>query len=209
VRAAANNPIIVSMTLLAGCASLLVGNAYQAQMPGFAHDLGHGDPGVSYSMLLAADAAGALSAAFVLESRGLLHARPRTACLLAMLWCWALGGFALTTIYPFALAALFAAGFLELSFNTMAQTLVQLNAPAEIRGRIIGLFSMFSLGSRAFSGISVGLLGSVIGTHRSLAVSAAVLFAMMMLVLTLTPRDRSRLEAARQGAAAPHDPPPR
>jgi len=30
-------------------------------MPEFASDLGHGDPDLSYSMLLAADAAGALS----------------------------------------------------------------------------------------------------------------------------------------------------
>ena len=38
--------VIVSMILLAGGTSLFVGNAYQAQMPGFAQDLGHGDAGV-------------------------------------------------------------------------------------------------------------------------------------------------------------------
>ena len=57
--------------------------------------------------------------------------------------------------YPLALVLLFAAGFLELSFNTMAQTLVQLHAPPAIRGRVIGLFSMTSLGFRTFSGVSV------------------------------------------------------
>ena len=59
--------VIVSMTLLAGAASFFVGNAYSAQMPGFANDLGHGDPGLSYSLLLAADAAGGLLAGMVLE----------------------------------------------------------------------------------------------------------------------------------------------
>jgi transmembrane secretion effector len=177
LRAVVDNSTIVSMTLLAGGASLFIGNAYQAQMPGFAQDLGHGDPGMSYSMLLAADAAGALSAGFVLEGRGLLSPSPRTAVLLAMLWCCALGSFALTAIYPLALALLFAAGFLELSFNTMAQTLVQLNAPVSIRGRVIGLFSTASLGFRTFSGVSVGLVGSLIGIHRSLAMSAAALLA--------------------------------
>lgn len=58
--------VIVSMTLLAGGASFFVGNAYSSQMPSFATDLGHGDPGVSYSMLLAADAAGGLLAGLVL-----------------------------------------------------------------------------------------------------------------------------------------------
>ena len=38
-------PVVAAMILLAGAASFFVGNSYQAQMPGFAHDLGHGDPG--------------------------------------------------------------------------------------------------------------------------------------------------------------------
>jgi MFS family permease len=164
--------VIVSMTLLAGAASFFVGNAYSSQMPGLASDLGHGDPGVSYSMLLAADAAGGLLAGIVLEGRGLLPPRPRTAILLAMLWCAALATFSLANSYWLALGFLFAAGFLELSFNAMAQSLVQLDAPLDMRGRVIGLFNMSSLGLRAFSGISVGLLGSLIGVHWSLALSA-------------------------------------
>ena len=59
-------------------------------------------------------------------------------------------------IYPLAIVLLFAAGFFELSFNTMAQALVQINAPADIRGRVVGLFNMAGLGMRAFSGITVG-----------------------------------------------------
>ncbi len=169
--------VIVSMTLLAGGASFLVGNAYSSQMPGFAHDLGHGDPGLSYSMLLAADAAGGLLAGVVLEGRGLLPPNARTAIVLAMLWCAVLAGFSLATSYPLALALLFSAGFFELSFNAMAQALVQLNAPLDKRGRVIGLFNMSSLGLRAFSGVSVGLLGSVIGVHWSLALSALAVLA--------------------------------
>src|ERR1041385_1002831 len=38
-RAVASNPVIASMTILVGGASLIVGNAYQAQMPEFANDL--------------------------------------------------------------------------------------------------------------------------------------------------------------------------
>ncbi len=163
---------IVSMVLLAGASSFFVGNAYSSQMPGFAADLHHGDPGLSYSMLLAADAAGGLLAGLVLEGGGWLAPRPRTAIVLAVLWCAALMVFALAGTYWLALAFLFAAGFLELSFNAMAQSLVQLNAPLDKRGRIIGLFNMASLGLRAFSGVSVGLIGNFIGVHWSLALSA-------------------------------------
>ena len=157
IRDIATQRVLTSMTLLAGLTSFMIGNAYHAQMPGFAGDLGHGDPGVSYSVLLAADAAGALLAGIALEAWGRLKPNPRTAIVLAILWSLSLLAFASVGIYTLAIALLFAAGFFELSFNTMAQALVQINAPAEIRGRVVGLFNMAGLGMRAFSGITVGL----------------------------------------------------
>ena len=178
-RAIGDNPTVLCMTLLAGGAAFFIGNAYQAQMPGFAQDLGHGNPGIPYSMLLAADAAGALVAGFVLESRGLLRPTPATALILAMAWCCALGSFGFAASYPLALGLLFIAGFVELSFNSMAQALVQLQAPPAIRGRVIGVFSMAANGMRTFSGLTVGMLGGLIGIHGSLSLSAAVLFAVL------------------------------
>ena len=70
VREVRGIPVLVAMILLAGGASFFVGNSYQAQMPAFAADLGHGNPGTAYSVLLAADAAGALIAGVLLETRG-------------------------------------------------------------------------------------------------------------------------------------------
>ncbi|HEY6862272.1 MAG TPA: MFS transporter [Burkholderiales bacterium] len=189
-RAIAGNRAIVSMVMLAGLTSLFVGNGYQPQMPEFAEDLGHGDPDLSYSMLLAADAAGALTAGLVLESRGLLQARPRTAIVLAVLWCLGITAFAVSTSYALALAILFVVGFLELSFNAMAQTLVQIHAPAAIRGRVIGLYILFSLGMRAFSGITIGVAGNAIGIHRSLAFSAMALLAVILGIAAFALRTR-------------------
>jgi MFS family permease len=183
LRTMAQHPVLLSMSLFAGCASMLVGQAYQAQMPGFAVDLGHGNPGSAYSALLAADAAGALVGAVVLESRGLLRPSARTALLLGMLWCVALGSFALTRHYGVALVLLFAAGFLELSWSAMAQALVQLNAPEALRGHVIGAYAMASLGLRLFSGLTIGVLGGLVGVHASLAISAAVLFAAIAALL--------------------------
>ncbi|MDF0494933.1 MFS transporter [Bradyrhizobium yuanmingense] len=182
IRAIGTQPVLSAMTWLAGLTSFMIGNAYHAQMPGYAGDLGHGDPGVSYSVLLAADAAGALLAGIALESWGRLKGTPRTAITLAMLWSVALLGFALVPVYPVAIALLFFAGFFELSFNTMAQALVQLNAPHDIRGRVVGLYNMAGLGMRAFSGITVGVAGAAIGIHWSLGLSAAVLLALLCLL---------------------------
>jgi MFS family permease len=185
-REIAGNRVVVSMILLAGAASLIVGNAYQAQMPEFAHHLGHGDNGVTYSMLFGADAAGALVAGLLLEGRNWLQAKPRSACLLAFFWCLAIGSFALSTSYPLSLALLFVAGFMELAFFAMAQTLVQVNAPPQSRGRVVGLFAMSALGLRAFSGVTVGLGGALIGVHWSLALSALVLLAVTLTLLAFT-----------------------
>jgi MFS family permease len=176
MRVMAKSPVLASMTVLIGASAFFIGNAYQAQMPGFALDLGHGRGDFTYSAILAADAAGGLAAGMILESRGLLPPKVRTAFILAMIWCCALIGFAQSDSYALAITLLFVAGFVELSFNSMAQALVQLNAPGEIRGRVIGVFSMFAMGLRTFSGVSVGLLGSIIGIHNSLSYSAAALF---------------------------------
>ncbi len=195
VRQVIGHRTLLSMIVLAGAASLFVGNAYQAQMPGFADALGQVDADFYYSMLLGADAAGALTAGLVLESRGLLQPKSRTAFVLAIVWCCALAGFALSPFYVLALALLFVAGFAELSFNSMAQTLVQLNAPSEIRGRVIGLFTMSALGLRTFSGVSVGLLGSLVGIHAALAASATALALLSLSLLVYGTRSALRARA--------------
>jgi len=170
------------MTVLVGASAFFIGNAYQAQMPGFAFDLGLGRPDFTYGVLLGADAAGGLAGGLILESRGLLPPKVRTAYVLAMIWCCALAGFARSSTYAVAISLLFVAGFVELAFNSMAQSLVQLNAPAEIRGRVIGVFAMSANGMRTFSGLSVGLLGASIGIHNSLSYSAAALLLLYIAI---------------------------
>jgi len=187
-REMAGNRIIVSMTLVAGASSFVIGNAYQAQMPEFAADLGHGDADFYYSMLLAANASGALTAGIVLESRGALQANPKMAFVLIMLWCFCIGGFAVSNLYPLSLVLLFAAGFLNLAFGSMTQTLVQIHAPVHIRGRVLGLFGTSLNGMRAFSGVTVGMGGSLIGVHWSLALSAVVLFVITLGLLAYETR---------------------
>ena len=177
-------PVLASMVLLAGAVSFMVGNAHSAQMPEFARDLGAGDTGLFYSILLAANAAGALIGGLVLEGRGLLPPRPMTAFVLAILWCFAIIAFAVTTVYPVAVVLMLVAGFLNLSHNSMAQTLVQLNAPNDVRGRVIGLYSMSSSGLKCFSGVTVGIVGGVIGIHWSLGLSAAILIVVIGILIS-------------------------
>lgn len=188
LRLARGNRTLFSMIALAGISSFFVGNAFQAQMPEFAHDLGTDKADHSYSMLLAANAAGAFIGGLILESRSLLQPNPRSALVLTILWCFAIAGFALTGNYALALTLMFVAGFLNLAFNAMAQTLVQIHAPASLRGRMIGLYNMSNNGLRAFSGVTVGILGSVLGIHTSLALSALLLLLCVSVLLAFALR---------------------
>lgn len=176
---------VALMVALAGVTSLLVGNAFQAQMPEFAHHFGVDNEGAKYSALLAANAAGAITGALLLESTGTLQPKVRTAIVCAALWSATIGLFPLASSYGVALAILFVAGALNIAFAAMAQTLVQLLAPPALRGRVIGLFSMAHLGLRVGSGMSVGLLGSLIGIYWSLGLSSAVLLLVVLGLLIL------------------------
>jgi hypothetical protein len=91
---------------------------------------------------------------------------------------------------------MFTAGFVELGYNSMNQTLVQIHAPGEIRGRVLGLFSMAQVGLRAFAGISIGVIGSGIGVHHSLLLAVGVL-----LVITIALFVKLRPAAVHVGTA--------
>ncbi|MGH6771169.1 MAG: MFS transporter [Xanthobacteraceae bacterium] len=190
-REIAGNRVVVSMTLLAGASSFVVGNAYQAQMPEFAADLGHDHADVHYTMLFAANAAGALVAGLFFETFNLLQARPKVAGVLVVIWCLCVGGFAVSDNFALSFGLLFAAGFLNLAFGAMTQTLVQIHAPQHLRGRVIGLYNMCYHGMRAFSGVTVGMGGALIGVHWSLGVSAAVLLVIALVLLAYELRTRA------------------
>jgi len=174
---------LVTMIVLGGATSFFVGNAFQAQMPEYAHALGADEKGAWYSVLLAANAAGAIVATIALETLGLLRPTARAAILCAMAWAVTMGLFPVATSYPVAVTLLVLAGVFNLAFTSMAQTLVQVLAPAPIRGRVIGLFNTAILGLRAGSGVTVGVLGALTNVHLSLELSAAALVAVTLALL--------------------------
>ena len=192
LQAVSHNRPVIAMIALGGVTSFMVGSGIQAQMPGFAHDLGTDEAGLAYSMLLAANAAGAVVGGVLLESVGLLQSRARSAIWLAILWSATIGAFAFAPTYAVAVGLLFLMGLFNLAYSTMAQTIVQLEAPADLRGRVVGLFNMAQQGLRVGSGFTVGVLGGLIGIHWSLGISAGILLLLSFRILTyLGPRRRA------------------
>jgi hypothetical protein len=181
-----SDPRITTMIVLAGASSFFVGNAFQAQMPEYAHLLGADDSGTRYSVLLAANAAGAIIGALLLEGSNVLRPSARTAIVCAGLWAVAMGLFPMTENYAVAVALLVAAGAFSIAFTSMAQTLVQMLAPTRIRGTVVGLFNTAMLGLRAGSGLTVGVLGTFIGVRLSLELSSLMV---VIVAIALFARD--------------------
>src|SRR5262245_21640612 len=176
---------ITVMILLGGITSFFVGNAFQAQMPEYAHHLGTDEAGGWYSVLLAANAGGAVVGTVLLESTNLLRPSARAAIACAFVWALAIGLFPFAPSYGSALALLVLAGIFNIAFSSMAQTLVQTLAPPRIRGRVVGLFNTAALGLRAGSGLTVGIVGAFITVQWSLMLSAAVVVVSAAVLLTL------------------------
>jgi hypothetical protein len=186
IREVASNRPIVTMIILGGSASLFVGNSFHTQMPEFTHDLGAAEADFAYGGLLTASAAGAVFGGFLLEGKGWLRANVRTAIACATVWCALIAAFAFSQNYFLSVALLFCAGILNLAFYSAAQAIVQLLAPSHLRGRLIGLFSMSAFGFRAFSGVTVGVVGGLIGIHWSLALSAMALMTVTLGLFAFT-----------------------
>jgi MFS family permease len=180
-----DSPVIIAMVALGGVSALLVGAALGPQMPEFAHDLGVDEAGWMYGLFLTANAGGAVIGGLLLEGSGLLKPDARTAIGATVIWGIALLAFAASSSYPISLVLLFIAGVAMLAAQSIAQTLVQLLAPVEKRGRVIGLYSMASNGLKIGSGVSVGILGAFISIRWSLGVSGLILCAAALGLLLL------------------------
>jgi MFS family permease len=184
-------PRIIQMIILAGATSFFVGTAFQAQMPEFAHDHGVEEADSRYTVLFAANAVGAVIGALLLESIPVLQGGSRAAIACATVWGAVMAVFPLTHVYAARVALLVLAGILNIAFTSMAQAIVQILAPPGLRGRVVGLFNTSMLGLRAGSGLTVGVLGAVIGIEWSLSLSAvAVVVVGLGLLAADAQRDR-------------------
>ena len=175
LRDVGSDSVLVSMVILAGLGAFFVGASLQSAMPIFAQDLGAGSAGTAYGVLLFATGAGGVIGGIVLEATGWIRPTVRSAVLSTAVYGLASLAFAVSTDYLLAVMLLFIGGVANLAAMSVGQTVVQLRADPEDRGRVIGVYGMFANGLRAGSGFTVGLLGAAVGIHWSLGLSAAAL----------------------------------
>jgi hypothetical protein len=175
VREVAGNQVLMAMIVLGGMGSFFIGAALQSVMPIFAGDLGAGSSGLTYGVLLFAAGAGGVIGGLLLEVTRFVPQTVGSAIVSTLVYGGAMVVFALTSSYPLAVIMLVIGGVANLAAMSISQTVVQLLAPPDRRGQVIGVYSMSASGLRIGSGFTVGLMAGVTGVHISLGMSAGAL----------------------------------
>ncbi len=172
----AHDRVLFGMIMLAGLGALAIGGSLQVSMPDFATgNLAIGSQGLGYGTLLFAGGVGGVLGGFLLEATGRIRPTVRAVVVFSILFGVTTVVVATTRSYAAALVALAIGGFANLASNTVSQAIVQLRAPVEERGRVVGVYSMFGSGLRTGNGLTLALLGALWGIPAAVAIGGAFL----------------------------------
>lgn len=175
LRSVRSDRVLVGMLAMMGLIALCVGVSLSAAIPSFALRLGVGSGGVGYGALLFANGVGGVVGGFLLEATGIIRPSTRAAVISTIVYGLTTAVVALSASYGLAVAALVIGGVASLASQSIAQAVVQLRAPIEQRGRIVGVFNMFGQGFRTGNGVMLALVGSALGLGNAVALGALAL----------------------------------
>jgi MFS family permease len=165
--------IRASLLLIAFCSAF--GAAYLSLLPAFARDVLHqGSEGLG--MLYSAVGAGALLGAYVLArvpDRHLLA----TPVVAALGFGVALILFSQSRWFGVSLALLFPAAFCLMLLGGSTNTIIQLVARDDMRGRVVALYAMAFMGTMPFGSLTLGWLAEHVGSHWAVSAGGAVCIA--------------------------------
>lgn len=169
---AGKTPHVRALLALVGTSSFFA-LPYATLLPVFARDVLGGDARL-LGFLQASAGVGALAAGVSLMVRKGLRGLGRRAGVGATLLATGLAALALSRSAPLSCAALLLVGFGYLSQTASSMTLLQGLAPEDMRGRVMGLFSMLFVGVTPFGALAGGFAASRFGAPRVVLAGAAV-----------------------------------
>lgn len=181
-RDVSRDRVLAVMIILAGLGSFFIGTAMQTSMPSIADTTAGLSSGTAYSVLLFANGLGGVLGGLLLEGTGWIKLSVRAA-----LWSTAVYGattifFAVSHDYLVAAPLLVIGGVANLAALSITQTVVQLRAPAEKKGQVVGVYNVGANGMRIGSGLTVGIFGAAVGLRPALGWSSAALCACVALL---------------------------
>src|SRR6266545_2693277 len=162
---------------------------YQTLLPVLSSEVLGGDARL-YGTLLACAGAGALAGAIGLLLRKGLAGLGRRVALGTSLLGAGIVGLALSRTVALSALALAVVGFGFITQMAGTMTLLQGLAPADMRGRVMGLFSMLFVGVSPFGALAAGFAASHLGAQRTLACGGVVVLAASLAFHVALPRLR-------------------
>jgi MFS family permease len=185
------NEAVRAIMLLVGI-STLFGFSYSVLMPAFAVDVLHvGETGLG--LLNAAIGVGALIAALTVAS--LSHSRYKVWQLGvgSVLFPLALIGFACSRSMSLAMIFLALVGFAFISQAATSNTLIQTVVPDELRGRVMGVYSLLFFGTAPFGSLLAGAVAQASSPTIAVVAGALISLAFAAFIFLTVPSLR-RLE---------------
>jgi MFS family permease len=163
------------------------GWSYAVLMPAFARDvLGRGANG--YGVLMSASGLGALVGALMIATYGHLFTPRRLALGGVWLFSAALLAFSFSRNFAAALVLLFIGGFGMLLFFATSNTVLQTIVPDEMRGRVMGVWSLVFGAMIPLGSLEAGTVAHWAGTPFALAFGAVICAASAAVTLFVIQR---------------------
>jgi MFS family permease len=172
---------LVRLLIISLAVAALFGFSLVTLVPAWAVNVLGGDERTN-GLLLSARGVGALIAALTLASLGERGRRGKIWTLGSFALPLGMFAFALTKWQPLSLAlmALIGWGLLSMAINLNA--LIQSRVPDELRGRVMGIYSLTFMGFLPIGSLLVGEIASRWGEQNAVLFNAAVLLAFALLV---------------------------
>ncbi len=178
-------PSILVVMILQGAVALFIGVALMPLLPEFGSLLGQSSNGLGYAVLVSSLAAGAVVSGISLEAIGRIRASTPLAITAGIAFAASILVFSISRSYGLSIAALVIAGASSLITGSTSQTIVQLEAPPDRRGRFVGAAGMTGQGFQAGSGILIGLLAGGLGVAGGVSVAATALLVVTTALLVV------------------------
>ncbi len=167
------------------------GWSYAVLMPAFARDvLGRGANG--YGVLMSASGTGAFVGALMVATYGHLFTPRKLALGGVWLFSAAMLAFSFTRSFSLALLFLFAAGFGMLLFFSTSNTLLQTIVPDEMRGRVMGVWSLVFGAMIPLGSLEAGAVAHWLGTALAIAFGAIICAVSALVTLCVIRRRQAR-----------------
>jgi MFS family permease len=179
----------------------LVGTPYSRFLPVFATDVLHAGPS-TFGLLLAAPGAGAVIAGLSIASLGRLRRRLHFVAMSVYAFSLFLVLFSFCRSLPLSMLFLVLVGASNIAFRSVANSVVQMETPPHLLGRMLSLFFM-DKGMWSFGTLFIGGVAQVVGTPNAIAISGigCALAATVLLYQQRQARENHPVEVSKRRVA--------